>query len=85
MTGEVEMDVLEYRSPMRKLLNFFKKSRDQWKAKCQEAKHRNKLLANQTRAVEQSRDQWKLLARTQAEKIAELELELKKKSAQSSE
>jgi len=79
------MDVLEYRSPMRKLLTFFKKSRDKWKAKCQDAKHQNKLLTNQTRAVEQSRDQWKRLAQTHAETIAKLEQELKKKFAQSSE
>ena len=35
----------EFRSPQRKLVRFFQKSRDNWKRKCQEAKQRCKLLS----------------------------------------
>lgn len=69
-------DVREYTSPTRKLVGFFWNSRNQWKQKCQEAKRQNKLLQNQTRAVERSRDQWKELARERAQRLAELEREL---------
>lgn len=34
----------EYRSPVRKLLPFFRSSRDKWKAKCQAAKKENKTV-----------------------------------------
>jgi hypothetical protein len=48
-----------FKSPMRKLVKFFRKSRDGWKAKCQEAKKLNKRLATQVRAVEKSRAAWR--------------------------
>ena len=35
---------LPYRSPISKLLRFFCRSRDKWKAKCKEAKRENKSL-----------------------------------------
>jgi hypothetical protein len=76
----VEMDVPEYTSPIRKLVRVFKKGRDKWKKKCQAAKRENKLLNNQTRAVELSREHWKKMAREQAAKIAALEQELEKKA-----
>ena len=48
-----------FKSPMRKLVKFFRKSRDGWKAKYQEAKTLNKRLATQVRAVEKSRAAWR--------------------------
>jgi chromosome segregation ATPase len=48
-----------YKSPRRKLVTFFNKSRDQWKAKCREAKALVKQLKNRVRYLEQSRDSWK--------------------------
>jgi hypothetical protein len=54
---------MHYKSPVSKLLTFFPRSRDRWKAKCQQAKRENKKLANQVRAVEKSRDQWKQVAK----------------------
>ncbi len=41
-----------YKSPMRKLVTFFKKSRDSWKTKCHEAKYQVKLLKNKIRYLE---------------------------------
>ena len=50
-------DSLEpYKSPRRKLLRFFEKSRDQWKDKCLEAKAAVKRLQNRVRFLEKSKD-----------------------------
>jgi hypothetical protein len=54
----------------------FVSSRDEWKAKCAEAKQQCKLQANQVRAVEKSRQQWRTLAEQGKQRIAELEAEL---------
>ena len=70
------MDVGQYRSPRKKLLQFFVGSRDSWKAKCAKANERRKLLANQVRAVEKSREEWRILAEERKRRMAELEGEL---------
>ncbi len=44
-----------YKSPIKKLVRFFEKSRDQWKAKCREAKARVKRLKNRVRFLEKSK------------------------------
>lgn len=74
----LDTDVAGFASPLKKLVVFFRSSRDKWKGKCQQAKRQNKLLQNQVRAVERSRDQWKALARERSQRIAELERELEK-------
>lgn len=51
-----------YKSPSRKLAQFFERSRDQWKAKCEKRKRLCRKLSNQVRAVEASRERWKLAA-----------------------
>ncbi len=48
-----------YKSPVRKLAHFFEKSRDQWKAKCREAKIMLKRLKSRVRFLEESRARWK--------------------------
>lgn len=65
-----------FKSPVSKLMKFFHKSRDGWKAKCQEAKRANKLLANQTRAVEKSRERWRETALAAQRQLRELEREV---------
>ena len=42
----------EYKSPSRKLIKFFEKSRDNWKAKYQEQKYKMKLNQNKIRYLE---------------------------------
>ena len=71
-----------YRSPRHKLLTFFEKSRDRWKAKCLAAKRKAKALANDAAAVRRSRERWKALARQQSEEMEQLrqQLEEAKKS-----
>jgi hypothetical protein len=64
-----------YKSPRRKLVRFFEKSRDQWKAKCLEAKAAAKGLKHRIRYLEQSKLEWKTKAK-------ELENELARMKAQ---
>jgi hypothetical protein len=52
-----------YKSPRRKLVRFFEKSRDQWKAKCLQAKAGAKGLKHRIRYLEQSKAQWKAKAK----------------------
>jgi len=65
-----------YKSPVSKLLAFFPRSRDRWKAKCQQAKRDHKQLANQVRAVEKSRDHWKQVAKDARQLSARCQREL---------
>ncbi len=58
-----------YKSPLRKLVRFFEKSRNQWKAKHQQAKASVKRLKNRVHFLEQSKEQWK-------NRVPELELEI---------
>jgi chromosome segregation ATPase len=71
---ESEVPPKNYKSPRRKLVKFFEKSRNQWKAKCREAKALVKRLKNRVRFLERSRDQWK-------EKATTLEAELQQVNA----
>jgi hypothetical protein len=54
---------LGYRSPVSMLLRFFRRSRDQWKTKCKEAKRDNKSLKYRLAKMKESRDRWKVRAR----------------------
>ena len=64
-----EQDIKEYKSPARKLIKFFKKSRDLWKKKYQEVKATVKYLQNRTRFLEKSKENLK-------DRVKELESEL---------
>ena len=72
----VLQDPVEYRSPRHKLLGFFEKSRNGWKAKCHAAKRKAKALANNVAALRKSRDCWKALVRQQREEVEQLRQEL---------
>jgi len=58
-----------YKSPVRKLVHFFEKSRDQWKSKHHTAKASVKRLENRVRFLEKSKGQWK-------NRVQELEMEV---------
>jgi len=49
----------QYKSPQGKLVRFFARSRDQWKAKCLEANAMVKGLKHRMRFLERSKDHWK--------------------------
>jgi hypothetical protein len=55
------------------LVRFFEKSRDQWKAKCVEAKTALRRFKNRAKWLEHSRDQWKARAQALADRVQELE------------
>jgi len=65
-----------YKSPIHKLLSFFKRSRDQWKEKCKAAKAMVKQLKNQAANLQQSRQRWKDIAKKHASELEELRREL---------
>ena len=64
-----KQDINEYKSPARKLIKFFRKSRDLWKRKYQEVKETVKYLQNRTRFLEKSKEELK-------NRVKELEGEL---------
>lgn len=76
VSGKVD----QYRSPLKKLVRFFEKSRDAWKSKYQELRQRLKKAENQVRDVEKSRDHWKEVARHERDRAKQLERELVKKT-----
>ena len=61
---------LPYRSPISKLLRFFWRSRDKWKAKCKAAKEENKSLKYRLAKMKESRDRWKAQAMAREEGTA---------------
>ena len=72
------MEDRQYKSPVRKLVRFFERSRDGWKRKYLEAKVTVKRLANRVRSLQRSRDQWKEQAMGQREELRRLRQELEK-------
>lgn len=83
-------DTKSYTSPKHKLLNFFERSRDKWKAKCLEATVTIKRLKNRLRFLERSKEELReKVKQREAENAAlkarlldtEKELEAQKKRA----
>jgi chromosome segregation ATPase len=70
-------------SPIRKLMRFFKSSRDKWKAKYSELRKQYRVVDNKVRAVTKSRERWRQLAEQaqQEARVLREELESIKKSA----
>jgi hypothetical protein len=73
---------MNWKSPVRKLVKFFQRSRNGWKAKYAAKKQECKLMGNQVRAVEKSRAKWRQAAEQAQRRVRELqhELEQHKKS-----
>ena len=65
-----------WKSPLRKLARFFRASRDRWKAKYMEMKNERKLMGNQVRAVEKSRQKWRQVAEQAQQQVRLLQQEL---------
>ena len=55
-------DGTTYKSRLKVLLEFFRRSRNRWKDKCLETKAALKKTNNRSRWLETSRDQWKARA-----------------------
>lgn len=82
-TGRTKQVVRVPRSPMRKLVRFFHKSRDKWKAKYSEMRRKYRVADNKVRAVKKSRESWRQVAEQAQQDVRRLreELESLKKSA----
>lgn len=59
-----------YKSRLKVLVEFFRRSRDSWKQKCKDVRAELKKANNRSRWLETNRDKWKARAR-------ELEAELR--------
>jgi outer membrane murein-binding lipoprotein Lpp len=70
------MEVESFRSPVKKLVRFFLRSRDGWKEKCQQAKSRVKYLGNRVQKLTVSRDRWKEQAQSLTSELARASAEL---------
>lgn len=70
-----------FKSPDYKLLPFFHRSRNDWKAKAQQRNLRIKRLKNEVAAVRESRRKWKEKARAYGLRVAELEEELEEQKS----
>ncbi len=68
----------DLKSPLKKLVRFFRDSRDEWKQKYFAKRDQAIKLANQVRAVEKSRAHWKVCAKDAQREVRELRAELKK-------
>jgi hypothetical protein len=62
---------LPFRSPISKLVRFFRQSRDKWKARCKTAKRENKSLKYRLAKMTENRDRWKTEARSLQKSIPE--------------
>jgi hypothetical protein len=73
---EVSMEVQTYRSPRYKLVQFFERSRDNWKRKCQDRIVRMKRLASRLEKMRSGRDRWRERAQSLEEELARVQGEL---------
>ena len=69
-------DEKTYTSPIRKLLVFFERSRDDWKEKCKNRKVLLKRAASRIAGLTKSRNQWRELARQRQRELSKLRREL---------
>jgi len=61
-----------YKSPRRKLVIFFERSRNQWKTKCKDAKATIKQLNNRIRYLEKNKAIWKTKALELEQQLAQM-------------
>ncbi len=73
---DVGMEVKEYRSPQYKLVQFFERSRDNWKRKSHRRKVLIKRLTSRLEKMRFGRDRWRERARSLEGELARVEDEL---------
>lgn len=79
-----QVDLSSFKSPQRMLVRCFLKSRDKWKAKCQQAKRDIKRSKNKAADAVKSRDRWKRKCEKLETDKQRLEAELAQLRAQAS-
>ena len=65
-----------YRSPVKKLMRFFEKSRDIWKGRNRRSMKRVKSFDTRLRVMRKDRDRWKEQARQRDAELEQLRKEL---------
>lgn len=70
-----------YKSPQRKLVRFFAKSRDQWKGKCRVAKAGLKTLKKKLQRGEARHQRWKSRVQALEDELARLRTEHRAREA----
>jgi len=73
---DVGMEVKAYRSPQYKLVQFFERSRDNWKRKCQDRIVRMKRLASRLEKMRSGRNRWRQRAQSLEGELARVQNEL---------
>lgn len=68
----------EFKSPVKKLVVFFRASRDKWKERYLVKRDESILLANKVRAVEKSRQHWSEVARAAKLEVKQVKAELQR-------
>jgi gas vesicle protein len=71
------VSTVEFKSPVKKLSEFFRRSRDNWKEKYLRKRDENILLANKVRAVEKSRQHWSEVAQAAKQEVKQAKAELR--------
>jgi DNA topoisomerase IA len=71
-----------YRSPLRVLVEWLRRSRDNWKQKYLKVKAEVKRFKNRAYDLEKSRDRWKAEATGRQRQVEALQAEVKRLSAQ---
>ena len=71
------VSAVEFKSPVKKLSEFFRRSRDNWKEKYLRKRDQNILLANKVRAVEKSRQHWSEVAQAAKLEVKQVKAELR--------
>ena len=77
--GDAQKREKIYKSPRRKLVRFFEKSRNQWKEKCREAKAGIRVLSNRVRFPEKGRERLKNQMRELRAELARMKSEERKR------
>ena len=75
---EIRKEEKQYKSPQKKLVKFFEKSRDQWKDKCLDAKTKIRRLSNRIRFLEDSKKKLKDQAKELKAEISRMRSERQK-------
>jgi chromosome segregation ATPase len=70
------MEVKEYRSPQYKLVQFFERSRNNWKRKCQDRGVRMKRLSSHLEKMRSGRNRWRERAQALEGELARVQDEL---------
>jgi hypothetical protein len=74
------MQKKKYKSPLKKLVNFFEESRDKWKEKYVEKSKELKRVTNRIYDLETRKEHWKKRALEAERKLKKSDIQVKKKS-----